>query len=481
MKLKIEFQDKKGLNQIDENNKNNTDIQDANKVIELMKNNIGERFPVMYAAIQAMKFVPVKEDILLETDGIHIFYSPKRIKKIFKNKQMKTLEYAYVHIIVHGLLRHYSMAYEYENSVIMHILMDYEVRKFLNKLNLIDNNCASNSINILNIALSSFENMSLIKAYEKIMNDRNFKTKVMSAKNDLWIDDYKVWTRNRKFHTSVDIDNFDKTTPNSTNNINNSISFWSNMSAFMFKRGSSRKEDIIKNLINDNKNYGMDLCNDTQEVKAKDKALYDYRSVLKNFFKVKELSKENIESIDKTMYALGLMMYEDILFVEPESESEKQTLDTVVLAIDTSGSCMGEVLEQFLAETKALFSQMSQNNFLQLIVIQCDNTIQKIDTYKNVKQLPKVSDFESGCIMSGFGGTSFVPVFDYIEQYKSDGNKVDCLIYLSDAMGEFPKYEPEGYKTFFVLDKNTYEYKPIVPEWVSILKLGDDDKNGGIL
>ena len=42
--------------------------------------------------------------------------------------------------------------------------------------------------------------------------------------------------------------------------------------------------------------------------------------------------------------------------------------------------------------------------------------------------------------MKGGGGTSFIPVFEYIE--KND-LRPDALIYLTDLAGRFPEHEPD--------------------------------------
>ena len=44
----------------------------------------------------------------------------------------------------------------------------------------------------------------------------------------------------------------------------------------------------------------------------------------------------------------------------------------------------------------------------------------------------------------GGGGTSFVPVFDWVEDRIAEGEDVpQCLIYLTDGYGDAPEVEPD--------------------------------------
>ena len=155
------------------------------------------------------------------------------------------------------------------------------------------------------------------------------------------------------------------------------------------------------------------------------------------------------------MYALGLQMYGNIPLIEPEEEAEYKCLGTIVVAIDTSGSCWGEPLEQFLAETKAMFQRLGNIRFDRFVILQCDEKIRREDSYRSAREFPDLNKESIKCF--GNGGTSFVPVFDRISEMQEKGERVECLIYLSDAMGEFPENRPENYETFFVIPKMTYE------------------------
>lgn len=482
MKVDIEVQDKKGINESEKK----MEYQDrAEEIIKQMKRKTGEKYPVLYALIYAMQFIPVMEDILLETDGINIFYSPGMLVKAAKQKKMKEVEYGYIHIMLHGLLQHYTKAYEYERDPLMHVLMDYEVSMFMSNMNIYSQRDASKSY--INQIGSCIAGHSLLGMRRMASDDKKIKDMLRKTAAYLWYDDYKVWTRNRKFHTTIEVNMPDVNQGNGdkkdkAKNSKQLKQFWDKMSSMVFRNGNRDYTSLMQVLMGKRGNstqYGELEGAEEEIVKASDKAQVDYISVLRHFFKLQETSKENVESIDKAMYSWGMSMYDDIAFIEPEAESENVKMNTIVLAIDTSGSCYGEILSQFLAETKELFMKLSKFDFKKFVVIQCDASIQRVDTYKNVRDFPSEFDFNNGINMCGFGGTDFVPVFDYIDNMQKYKDKVDCLIYLTDGYGEYPDKAPKDYKTFFVLDNDTYnsfssnseDCIGIIPDWISVLKL----------
>lgn len=480
MKVEIEIQDKKGLNET----KGKQENQDrAEEIISLMKKKLGAKYPVLYALIFSMKFVPVMEEILLETDGINIFYSPKVMVKKARQKNMKEVEYAYVHIMLHGLLQHYTKAEEYERNLLMHILMDCEVCSFMNKMNIRSKRDVSSSY--INSLLGDMSKNSLRGMYRKVNSSKSLKDATRKTAAYLTWDDYKVWTRNRRFHTLIEIDYDKKQGGGQSDNKerNKKVKqFWDNMCNLVYGRGSKDGNYLMQVLTGGKggkEQYGLDAGGEEEVVKANNNAQIDYMSTMRRFFKLRETAKENVESIDKAMYSWGMSMYEDVAFIEPEAESENIKMNTIVLAIDTSGSCYGDVMEQFLAETKELFRSLSRFDFKKFVVLQCDAQIQQVDTYKNVRNFPTAADFDKGTRMMGWGGTSFIPVFDYIKELEDNNDKVDCLIYLTDGYGDYPNEAPRNFKTYFVLDNDTYaNYErdktnnySVIPDWVEVLKM----------
>ncbi len=115
-------------------------------------------------------------------------------------------------------------------------------------------------------------------------------------------------------------------------------------------------------------------------------------------------------------------------FIMPSLRS--QSLDLVV-AVDTSGSIKDAEMEEFINEIDALKGQIRAR----VTLLPCDA--------KLCEGAPFVFEpweqFRRPEGIHGGGGTSFIPVFDWVQQV---GRRPDLLVYFTDADGAFPKAEP---------------------------------------
>ncbi len=105
-----------------------------------------------------------------------------------------------------------------------------------------------------------------------------------------------------------------------------------------------------------------------------------------------------------------------------------EVLPEMVIANDTSGSTMG-VQDEFAREASGVLSSYKTT----VRVIYCDAAVHGEEVYETEDLPIKLKPI-------GGGGTSFVPVFDYIEKM---GYMPACLIFLTDLYGTFPSRPPE--------------------------------------
>jgi len=115
-------------------------------------------------------------------------------------------------------------------------------------------------------------------------------------------------------------------------------------------------------------------------------------------------------------------------FIMPSLRS--QSLDLVV-AVDTSGSIKDGEIEEFIDEIDALKGQVrARVTLLPCDAKLCDGAPWLFEPWEQFRRPEGVK---------GGGGTSFTPVFDWVEQA---GRRPDLLVYFTDADGTFPKGEP---------------------------------------
>ncbi len=114
------------------------------------------------------------------------------------------------------------------------------------------------------------------------------------------------------------------------------------------------------------------------------------------------------------------------LYLQSRRDSRLQA----VLAIDTSGSTSGD-LPRFADELVNLLNTFGQ---YELKVICCDAKVQSVETYTPEDPFDgRKVEFKGG------GGTSFIPVFEYM---KKNPCEAPILIYFTDGFGDTPEKPP---------------------------------------
>lgn len=122
-------------------------------------------------------------------------------------------------------------------------------------------------------------------------------------------------------------------------------------------------------------------------------------------------------------------------------------IGNLVIAVDTSGSCMGKAeREAFAAETAKLASLAED-----CTVITCDCAIQQ------VVKTNEVAAFIGNLKFKGGGGTSHKPVFEWIENNRATP---ELFIGLTDGCSDYPEKAPVTFPVLWCLTKNHQE-----PPW----------------
>jgi predicted metal-dependent peptidase len=103
----------------------------------------------------------------------------------------------------------------------------------------------------------------------------------------------------------------------------------------------------------------------------------------------------------------------------------------VVVVIDTSGSVTGSEMDEFMSEIDAIKAQVRARISLHA----CDNQLAENGPW----EFETWDEFKLPEDITGGGGTSFRPVFEWIDQ---QGRHPDLVVYFTDAEGDFPEQEP---------------------------------------
>lgn len=108
--------------------------------------------------------------------------------------------------------------------------------------------------------------------------------------------------------------------------------------------------------------------------------------------------------------------------------------ERVVVGVDTSGSIGDDELQAFFTEISGVLKDCRPR---EIVVIGCDAFVKDEDVHvvSNLDELDQARLKGLG----GGGGTSFIPVFDYVSTHDL---RPEALIYLTDMMGSFPAEKP---------------------------------------
>ena len=210
-----------------------------------------------------------------------------------------------------------------------------------------------------------------------------------------------------------------------------------------------------------------------QNLREVNRERYDYASFLKKFAVYGETLTVNDEEFDYIYYTYGLKLYGNMPLVEPLEYKEVRRIKEFVIAVDTSASTSGELVQRFLQKTyNILKSSESYFARVNIHIIQCDAAIQE---HVKISSEEELDSYIGTMSIKGLGGTDFRPVFSLVDRLAEEGELTDLkgLIYFTDGRGIFPARKPD-YETAFVFLDNEYN-DPEVPPWAIRIVLQNED------
>ena len=248
----------------------------------------------------------------------------------------------------------------------------------------------------------------------------------------------------------------------------------------IMKIKSSMKEwnEISERIETDLETYSREFADEAgslvQSLKALHKEKYNYTTFLRKFMNVGEKNIVNDDEFDYIFYTFGLRMYKNMPLIESLEYKETKSLKDFVIAIDTSGSVSGPIVQAFLQKTYNII--MQRTNFLKQFnvhIIQCDAKIQHDAKITSMEQF---QHYIQNIEIYGLGGTDFRPVFTYVDELikKKEFTHLEGLIYFTDGDGAYPKKQPDYQTAFSFLDNGQANYAK-VPVWAIKYVLDEDE------
>ena len=189
----------------------------------------------------------------------------------------------------------------------------------------------------------------------------------------------------------------------------------------------------------------------------------DYTDFLRRFGAQNEVLQLSEDEFDLIYYTYGLRTYGNVPLVEPLEYRDDKRIRDFVIAIDTSGSVQGDIVQSFLQRTCDVLRQSgSFTERVEIYLIQCDAEVQSVERLTSLDQLHELIPRLK---LRGFGGTDFRPVFAYVDRLLEEKKltNLNGLLYFTDGVGTYPEKSP-AYKTAFIFNRDDH-ISPHVPSW----------------
>lgn len=199
----------------------------------------------------------------------------------------------------------------------------------------------------------------------------------------------------------------------------------------------------------------------------------NYADFLRMFSRMGEDMRLNDDEFDYVYYTYGLSRYGNMPLIEPLEYKESRRVREFVIALDTSGSCSGPLVQRFVERTfEMLKSSEEFGTQVNVHIIQCDAAVQEDTVITSVDDFTRYIDSFQ---VKGFGGTDFRPLFAYVDELVRAGEFEDLrgLIYFTDGAGIYPDSLPDYDVAFVFVDEGGQKRR--VPPWAMRVVIDQED------
>lgn len=407
-----------------------------------------------------------KNTFFVGTDGTFLYYNPRFLMERYEWKPV-VVNRAYLHMILHGIFRHIWKR-EGKREEYWDTACDIVVESMIDSMEYPAVQALVSDIReeLYEQLHQKYTVLTAEKVYEYLLENQISGKKFMKINAEFLVDDHSFWYQERKNDQKQEEQeqqsreqNQDQEQREQDNNQS------SNQSSSQGKQEEWKKlaNQLKTNMETFKKQVGKQAGTLVKALQVETREKQDFPSFLKRFATLQEEIQVDLDSFDYAFYYYGMELYGNMPLIEEVEYRENHKIQEFVIAIDTSGSCSGQLVKDFIKQTFSILK--NTESFFQKIcvhIIQCDACIQEdIEIVDQEKLDQYLENFE----VKGHGGTDYRPVFQYVEQLKSEGKlkKLKGLLYFTDGYGIYPE-KRTSYDTVFVFPDNFY-YDQEVPPW----------------
>lgn len=447
------------------------------------------------------------------TDGVNIYYNPRFLMERYEHQPL-LINRAYLHMILHCLFRHmYEMESREEDE--WNLACDIATEYIIDSMNYkaVTRVVSDYREEVYHGLESRLKVLNAEGIYKILMEEEIPYVDYIKLTTEFLVDDHVFWMKKREEGPAKGDSDSSENQQDKGNDNNKESSGNSDPKTNEAKKESSGNSELENNRKETKKDSSSNselekrLENAKKEAKLKEwnkisekmktnletfsfqngdetsnlqKALnvemrqhYDFKNFLKKFAVQKEVMQVDTDSFDYGFYNYGIQTYGNMPLMEHLEYKEEKKIEEFVIALDTSGSCSGELVQKFLEQTYSVLR--TTESFLkkvQIHIIQCDNDIKEDVVIGNLKEFEQ---YMKAFTFQGFGGTDFRPVFEYVDKLieKKQIKQLKGLLYFTDGFGTYPTKRP-NYDVAFIFLKDDYS-DANVPSWAMKLILSTEE------
>lgn len=472
-------------------------------ILTLSRSTLLVHLRFLQPALCRLSFCP-DPNTTLATDGSFFYYQFLHVLKSYRIQKELVMR-DYLHTILHCIFHHPFIDRQIDTYT-WDLACDIAVEAVITELDLPETKC-SRSLRQTELLESLSSQLSLLTA-EKLyrhFHSQQLPPERLSTIRELFqADDHSLWyqlTKSSENNADTDADDSSDSQENNSEDNHAGNQNCSQPDSDHPCEDSSgitdpdqdqnqenaqpqpdRKEDkkfwkdisarIQTDLETTSRRWGEKAGSLTRTLKLVNRKKFDYSAFLRRFAVLGEEIRINDEEFDYVYYTYGMKLYKNMPLIEPLEYKEVKKIRDFVIAIDTSASVQGELVEHFLRKTCEILLQ--EETFFTKIcihILQCDTAIQS-DTRITCRR--ELDDYLEHITLSGFGGTDFRPVFSHIRTLQEQGQLLHLkgLIYFTDGDGTYPT-APPPYETAFIFADKAADPLP-APPWALKASLSPD-------
>ena len=434
----------------------------AREVLRLSRNQILVNLRFLDAALSRLEWVET-EAVPFSTDGQYLAYDPRFVLRGYKDNRAEPVR-NYLHAVMHCIYRH-NFVHTLNDTTLWDLACDIAVENSINALGLRVTETPRQQRQGQMIAkLQKDVGILTAEKVYRYLLDQNLHPIRLTEMQELFRgDDHTLWYMSEDEKAAMGIgggssdDGLGSGGGDGEDDSGVGATFYG--SEADWKDISERMQIDMETF---SRNQGRDPGAMLQNLREVNRERYDYSAFLRKFAVRGEAMKVNDDEFDYIFYTYGLQQYGNMPLIEPLEYKEVKRIREFVIAIDTSGSVSGDLVQKFIQKTyNILQSTESFFSKINVHIIQCDAQIQED------AKITSQEDFDrylNNMKLRGMGGTDFRPVFEYVDELreKKEFQNLKGLIYFTDGFGTFPAQKPD-YETAFVFvddGMNNYDMPP---------------------